>query len=318
LRDEHGDIRRSMLEPNVRDYQGPKNVVNKAIRQSLAETTAPEFWWLNNGVTILASKCSVVGNKIVIEKPEVVNGLQTSYEIFQFFRSQPDKVDTRNVLVRVIVPPDEQVRSKIIRATNSQTPINEVSLRATDPIHFDIEEKFRLYGLFYERRKGEYRELKKPVDQIISIHTLARAVIAILLHQPNNAYATPSRVLKSDYERVFNEKHNRDIFVVCISIQRQVDKYLPGHADELKDVKSIIRYYVSMAVGCFLLKKVAAPTDKELASLLPLKTLDKTLLDECTQLVLSAYNKHGATETIAKGPEMRESLLKELKVKIVV
>jgi hypothetical protein len=97
-----------------------------------------------------------------------------------------------------------------------------------------------------------------------------------------------------------------------------VDKYLPGHADELKDVKSIIRYYVSMAVGCFLLKKVAAPTDKELASLLPLKTLDKTLLDECTQLVLSAYNKHGATETIAKGPEMRESLLKELKVKIVV
>jgi hypothetical protein len=137
LRDEHGDIRRSMLEPNVRDYQGPKNVVNKAIKKSLAETTAPEFWWLNNGVTILATKCSVVGNRVVIEKPEVVNGLQTSYEIFEFFKSQPDKADTRNVLVRVIVPPDEQIRSKIIRATNSQTPINEVSLRATDPIHFE-------------------------------------------------------------------------------------------------------------------------------------------------------------------------------------
>jgi hypothetical protein len=86
LRDEHGDIRRSMLEPNVRDYQGVKNPVNRAIRQTLASpATSSEFWWLNNGVTVLASKCSVVGSKIVIEKPEVVNGLQTSYEIFQFF-----------------------------------------------------------------------------------------------------------------------------------------------------------------------------------------------------------------------------------------
>lgn len=320
LRDDHGDVRRSMLEPNVRDYQGAGNVVNKAIRQSLAATTAPEFWWLNNGVTILASKCSVVGNKIVIEKPEVVNGLQTSYEIFQFFKSQPDKADTRNVLVRVIVPPDEQIRSKIIRATNSQTPINEVSLRATDPIHFDIEEKFRLYGLFYERRKGEYRELKKPVDHIISIQTLARAVIAMLLHQPNNAYATPSRVLKSDYERVFNENHSRDMFVVCMVLQRQVDKYLAGRGDELKAVRSIIRYYVSMAAACSLLKKATAPTDKELASLLPtiLKPLDDALLDSSTKLVLDAYKKHGATETIAKGPEMRETILKELSAQFAV
>ena len=317
LRDAHGDVRRSMLEPNVRDYQGAKNNVNKAIRQSLADPSASEFWWLNNGVTILAAKCSVVGNKIVIEKPEVVNGLQTSYEIFQFFRSQPDKADARNVLVRVIVPPDEQIRSKIIRATNSQTPINEVSLRATDPIHFDIEEKFRLYGLFYERRKGEYRELKKPVDQIISIQTLARAVMAILLQQPNNAYGTPSRVLKSDYEKVFCDAHNRDMFVASMILQRQVDKFLAGRGDELKDVVSIIRYYVSMAVACTLLKKASVPNSKSLASLLPVaqKPLDETLLKDCTTLVMNSYKKHGATETVAKGAEMRETILKELKAK---
>jgi hypothetical protein len=314
LRDEHGDVRRSMLEPNVRDYQGAKNNVNKGIRQSLSEVTAPEFWWLNNGVTILASKCSVVGNRIVIEKPEVVNGLQTSYEIFQFFKNQPDKADTRNVLVRVIVPPDEQVRSKIIRATNSQTPINEVSLRATDPIHFDIEEKFRLYTLFYERRKGEYRELKKPVDQIISIQTLARAVIALLLHQPNNAYATPSRVLKSDYDRIFSDDHNRDMFVACMLIQRQVDKYLGDRGEDFKNARSIIKYFVSMAVACTLLKKVTPPSDKELASLVPaaLKPLDPKMLDEMADMVFKTYVAHGGTESVAKGPEMRGAILKKL------
>lgn len=319
LRDEHGDIRRSMLEPNVRDYQGIKNVVNRAIRQTLF-TPSPdsEFWWLNNGVTILASKCSVVGNRIVIEKPEVVNGLQTSYEIFQFFKDQPEKADSRNVLVRVIVPPDEQTRSRIIRATNSQTPIPEISLRATDPIHFDIEEKLRLYQLYYERRKGEYRELRKPADQIVSIQMLARAVIAMLLHQPNNAYATPSRVLKSEYDKVFSEEYNRDMFVVCILIQRDVDRYL-ATKDYLRSIRSIIRYYVSMTVTCMLLKQAtSAPNDKALAGLLStaVKGIDTAVLDECISIVCGAFEKHGATETVAKGPDMRHTILRELAAKL--
>jgi hypothetical protein len=320
LRNEHGDIRRNMLEPNVRDYQGVKNPVNKAIRLSLAETTAPEFWWLNNGVTILATDCSVAGNKIVIDRPEVVNGLQTSYEIFQFFKSHPDKVDTRNVLVRVIVPPDEHIRSKIIRATNSQTQINEVSLRATDPIHFDIEEKFRLYGLFYERRKGEYRELKKPADHIISIQMLARPVIAILLQQPNNAYGTPSRVLKSDYGKIFNEAYNRDMYVACMLIQRQVDNYLNDLGDlGIKDLRSIIKYYVSMASACLLLKKTTAPTDKEVAGLLPvvLKPIDAhKILAEAVAKVINTYAALGKIETIAKAPEMRTEVLRKIEATI--
>ena len=221
---------------------------------------------------------------------------------------------SRNVLVRVIVPPDEQIRSSIIRATNSQTPINEVSLRATDPIHFDIEEKLRLYQLFYERRKGEYREQKRPADSIVSIQTLARAVIAMLLHQPNNAYATPSRVLKSDYNNVFNENYNRDMFVVCMLVQRNVDHYLQTCGDELKPVRSIIRYYISMTAISILLKKVSAPTDKELASLITVsvKGIDTAILDDCAAVVMGTYSKHGATETVAKGPDMRQTILREL------
>jgi hypothetical protein len=218
------------------------------------------------------------------------------------------------VLVRVIVPPDEHIRSKIIRATNSQTPINEVSLRATDPIRFDIEEKLRFYQLYYERRKREYRELKKPAEQIISIQALARAVMAMLLHQPNNAYATPGRVLKSDYENVFNENYSRDIFVVCILIQRSVDRYLTACGETVKSVRSIIRYYISMTAASLLLQKASAPTDKELAAILQpaVKGLDAKMLDDCTAVVIDAYNQHGATETVAKGPDMRQTILKEL------
>jgi hypothetical protein len=139
-------------------------------------------------------------------------------------------------------------------------------------------------------------------------------VIATLLHQPNDAYATPSRVLKSDYDNVFNENCNRDMFIVCILVQRDVDRHLGTRGDELKSVRSIIRYYVSMTATCVLLKQASVPTDKTLAALLPaaVKGIDAAILDDCIAVVLDAYKKHGSTETVAKGPEMRQTILKEL------
>lgn len=72
----------------------------------------------------MASDVSAPGGKeLIIHHPEIVNGLQTSNEIYRFFRGNPALKDARSILVRVIVPEDEESRDKIIRATNSQTPI---------------------------------------------------------------------------------------------------------------------------------------------------------------------------------------------------
>ncbi|WP_419836099.1 AIPR family protein [Endozoicomonas atrinae] len=129
-----------------------------------------EFWWLNNGVTVLASEIAAPGGKeLVIHNPEIVNGLQTSSEIHKFYSDNRDKLEpeTRDVLLRVIVPEDEETRDRIIRATNSQTPIPKSSLRATDQVHRHIEEYLKPRGLFYDRRKNYYKnEGKKPKDII--------------------------------------------------------------------------------------------------------------------------------------------------------
>lgn len=72
-----------------------------------------------------------------------------------------------------------------------------------------------------------------------------------------------------------------------------------------------------MAVASSLLKKATVPTDKEIAALLPtvLKPLGKSFLFDCTALVIDAYKKHGGTETVAKGPDMRETIVKILTAK---
>jgi hypothetical protein len=63
------------LEPNVRDYQGRSNPVNKGIRTTLENpATSEDFWWLNNGITILATGCGITGDRLKIDNPEIVNG----------------------------------------------------------------------------------------------------------------------------------------------------------------------------------------------------------------------------------------------------
>jgi hypothetical protein len=93
-----------------------------------------EFWWLNNGITVLADSCSVQGDRLTVTNPEIVNGLQTSHEIFSFYSEHSQAIkETRSILLRVIVPPDEKSGSLITKATNFQTEVRGIvaSLLAT-------------------------------------------------------------------------------------------------------------------------------------------------------------------------------------------
>ncbi|MFJ3191702.1 AIPR family protein [Streptomyces griseoviridis] len=50
-----GTLRRHIFDWNVRDYAGGVEV-NREIKESLLDRSAPQFWWLNNGVTITCSR----------------------------------------------------------------------------------------------------------------------------------------------------------------------------------------------------------------------------------------------------------------------
>jgi hypothetical protein len=50
-----GSLARSIFESNVRDYQGSV-VVNTGIRRTLENKESENFWYLNNGVTIITPK----------------------------------------------------------------------------------------------------------------------------------------------------------------------------------------------------------------------------------------------------------------------
>lgn len=104
-----GKLDRRMFEANIRDYQQRTNI-NKSIARTLREGGDVDFWWFNNGVTIIADEVSRgMDNKVTLRNPRIVNGLQTSYEIFNYSVECGDKLakDGRNVLVRCMATRDE-------------------------------------------------------------------------------------------------------------------------------------------------------------------------------------------------------------------
>lgn len=156
--DDNKNLRRYIFESNVRDYQG--NVeVNKDIQNTLVSNDSLDFWWLNNGITILASHASIAGKTITLDDVQVVNGLQTTTIIYNYLRrKEPEEKDRkRSILVRIIVIDNSEMQDRIIKATNFQTAIPIASLRATDSIHRDIEDYFSSQGWFYDRRKNYHK-----------------------------------------------------------------------------------------------------------------------------------------------------------------
>lgn len=310
LSDGKGQLRQRLFEANVRDYQGTRGS-NVDIKASLEEKPAADFWWLNNGVTIIASDAKEAARNLAIQNPYIVNGLQTSNEIFRHFSGGGEKNDDRNVLVRVIVTQDSEVADKIIRATNSQIYIPPSQLKATEKIHRDIEDFMKKYDLYYDRRKNHYKMQGKPISRIVGILELAQAVMAAALGRPADARARPSTVLnnESDYDEVFNPNYPIALYPQATLLLRRSEGYLndPARALQRKDQNNL-RFYL-MRRALIEVSKKRKPGVQDLADRKDGDFTDK-VMDAAFSVVHASYKKLGATDQVAKGIELEQEIEK--------
>lgn len=315
ISDENGKLLRHIFESNVRDYQGKTNV-NKEIQTTLKSDIKEEFWWLNNGVTILGTDATTPGGKeLIVHNPQIVNGLQTSSEIHRFFTDNPDRLDNeeRSVLLRVIVPEDEETRDKIIRATNSQTPIPKSSLRATDNIHRKIEDYFKPRGLFYDRRKNFYKNGGKKPKEIISIPFLSQCLMSVLLQRPDTARARPSTLLENDesYEKLFHENTTLNTYFVVASWGRDVELRLKAikkyEAAENSDIKFYVLYYLSCAKINSLY-----PSNNKIENLEAADFLEENI-DAAIDACYDIYRELGGSDKVAKGADYLDKIKEKLR-----
>lgn len=313
--DSEGKLIKHIFESNVRDYQGKTNV-NSEIHATLENPGNEEFWWLNNGVTILASEITAPGGKeLIIHNPEIVNGLQTSSEIHRFFSNNKDKLENekRDVLLRVIVPENEATRDRIIRATNSQTPIPKSSLRATDQVHRQIEDYLKPRGLFYDRRKNFYKNEGKKPKEIISVPFLSQCLISTLMQKPDFARARPSTLLEDDesYSKLFHQNNALNTYYLAAKWGRTIEEKIKDlkkfTATEITDIKFYVLY-----VACCKITNSLYPSNLKIQPMAA-SDLDDEVFTYSLDTAYDIYKELGGTDKIAKGSKLIEALKSKLR-----
>ncbi|WP_084187138.1 AIPR family protein [Cupriavidus sp. SK-4] len=227
--DEHGNLRRYLFDSNVRDFLG-ENRVNEDIARSLQEVDSPDFWWLNNGVTILATSAynlgkTLFGYSIELHDVQIVNGLQTTQSIFNYFKSQSASTKERCVLVKIVVSEDDAIRDKIIQATNNQSPVEIAALNATDKIQRDIEAILERHDWYYERRKNYYKNIGRPATRFVLPIQLAVGVVAIYRKAPAKASSLKTRFMRNpaSYSSVFSDKFPLELWPKIAEIMKAVE-----------------------------------------------------------------------------------------------
>ena len=251
LINEDGDLRRYLFDSNVRDFVG-FNKVNSDIYNSLTTFKDIDFWWLNNGITILSSNAINLGKSLKIENVQIVNGLQTSNTIFEYFRKYPNEVDTRKIMVKIITETDSSIRDQIIRATNNQTMIQESSLHATDKIQRDIEDILLKHNLYYDRRTNFYANQGIDSSLIFSPLYIAAGYVSIIEKNIREAIVLKQKVMQKpevyksiyidtplDYwPKVAKLLRNTDLYIT----KKRLENHYKSSEGYLKTLRHIVAF----------------------------------------------------------------------------
>lgn len=338
-------INERLFEANIRDYMNRSGInkqIEETVRAGVKDNDGTDFWWLNNGITILADEGIVRGNTFSLDNIQIVNGLQTSYSIFHALVEMENKgipidKDDRSVFLKIIITNDTNIRDEIIKSTNSQNAVNASSLRATDPIQRNIEKYLSDRGLYYDRRKNYYRNKGYQTNSIFDTNYLVQALVSILQQKPSKARSNPTILTKKDedYDKLFSDTIPLDTYYGAVHIRKDIEKKLKDVAVEKISPVSRVRfgeirnYYVLHLtwIVTSLLSKNVHPNKNNLESIVKDRTIefDDIVLEEAIKLMSDAmdrYNANSGTKgkknaaDISKLDAINDDIKEEIKVRL--
>jgi hypothetical protein len=202
--------RTSIFQRNVRYFirgRG-KQSVNLQIQATASDPSdSKNFWYYNNGVTIVCSHFDIPPNKqvAILNRMQVINGAQTTYSLLEAYNKGELKDDTK-VLVRLIESTDDAFIDSVTLYTNSQNPVNVRDLASLQTDQVKIQNVLKLSGYFYERKRGEFeaRYLTDAIrvkefgsdwkNKVIPNERASQAYLAMFLDEPAQAKTRKRRI----------------------------------------------------------------------------------------------------------------------------
>ncbi|MFZ0051235.1 MAG: AIPR family protein [Desulfobaccales bacterium] len=224
-----GKINENVFNENIRIYLKLDNRINRGIYDTALSDENYEFWYLNNGITIVCEECTYTPNTrsplVRLNNLQIVNGGQTTHALFEAYLRNPDKIDNILVIVRICETKNYRISEKISETTNSQTPIKTRDLHSNDRIQKKLEDEFKSLGYYYERKKNQFIEY--PKVKRLDSELLGQLYMTYYLDMASQAKNNKSLIFSEEYDNIFNEN-----IITASSMLIPYKIYLP--LDEMK------------------------------------------------------------------------------------
>ena len=304
-----GKLKDYIFEENVRDFLN-KVKVNEEIMLTLKNNIERRnFWCLNNGITIISSEIRPTGNILHLKNVQIVNGLQTSYQIYKAV--EENKIhfsDEDYIIVKVVKTEDRNLRNSIIKATNRQTVVPVAGFRALDKTQIDVEDFLGKNGFYYDRRKNFYKNQNKPIDKIIAIQLLSQIIFSIVYKEPSIARSKPVSLLKDDnnYRKAFGDiKGELWLFLFAINLFKIIEPFSRKlrnkfKADDTKNVEYIVaanyKFHLCRVVMFILMEE----DQTSLKDIVKKKSMLEKIIKEKSKIESALQKSFGALVKLAK------------------
>ena len=257
LFDTHGD---SLLNRNIRNYLGlNSNRVNSEIKNTLIEDKRDNFYFYNNGITMICSKFAhnelqETNWKVRVENLQIINGGQTCKTIQRTIKENPN-TDYSNayVLVRLYELSGEgtdALITDITIATNSQNPVDLRDLRANDNLQKQLELAVAELGYTYKRKKDNTVSSR---DTTILSSIAAESIYSVWKKRPYLAKFKKNELFGMFYHQIFSDINGAQL-VMAVLIFRFCDSQRKKSVllDNYPHIP-YSNYFLSMIIGDILL-----------------------------------------------------------------
>ncbi|WP_256852693.1 AIPR family protein [Pantoea sp. Fr+CA_20] len=279
---EDGTLRGHVFFENVRSFLGVDNNVNAKIAETIRnKEAASRFPVLNNGITIVSPDVRVQNNNIHLENFQVVNGCQTSNVLYEC----RELLDSNMMLnLKIVETSNEDVFSELVRATNSQTKVDENQFLSLKPIAKKVEAYFDSFDgedarLFLERRDRQFAGRDIPAIRIFPLNLAVKCVASVFFRRPDLAYRYPQRMYEQLAEKIFADDIKEVVYyTACLALYRF--NLLTSNADIPQNIRKY-KWHI-IAIACILVagKVTPKPNSKKM------ETYCKKIIDK--------FSKHDA------------------------
>lgn len=221
---ENSDVGR-LVARNIRYNLAGK--VGKNIRATY-ESDPDDFWYVHNGITIVCDDYVEKNQVATLVNPSVVNGAQTLYAIATSSRKVSPALVATRVIVRgrrqKIAQEDDAWVQKVILGVNTQNRVRAQDFRSNDPAQIELRNRFRDQKVFYERKRGEWREFRNE-PRFRGFDRTSLKDVGLALTAASQADGSGVVLVKRGAEVIFGEDRNYlDIFPTRALVSRRFER----------------------------------------------------------------------------------------------